>query len=262
MHEWEARELLCEVGRRCWERQFVAANEGNFSYRIGENEILATPTLVSKGFMKPDDLCKINMEGHQTGGRLKPTSEALMHLEIYERRPEMKAVVHVHPPHATAFAVVGQPVPKCIVPEVEVFLHEIPIVSYATPGTKEFADAIRPYLTDFTVLLLQNHGAVAIGKDILDAYYKMEVIDQYCRILILARQIGEWNPLTQEAMQALFRTKAGLGLPDRRMSDPSLASCGIPAPAPVAPTEPARGSVEWEALIEKVTKQVLAALKK
>ena len=163
--EWQMREALCEIGKRIWQREYVASNDGNFSVRLDENTVLCTPTLVSKGFMKPEDLPIITMEGEQLRGRLKMTSEIKMHLEMFKQRDDIRSVIHAHPPNATAFAVARHPVPKCILPEIEVFIGEIPIAPYETPGTQDFANVLRPFLKHHNAFLLTNHGAVTCGRD-------------------------------------------------------------------------------------------------
>jgi L-fuculose-phosphate aldolase len=232
MTEWQAKEFLCEIGRRVWLKNFVAANEGNFSYRIEENCVLSTPTLQSKGFLKPEDIVTLDFTGKQIGGTKKPTSEVLLHLEIYKHRADVRAVIHAHPPCATAFAVVKQPIPKCILPEVEIFVGEIPIVEYATPGTQELADSIKPFLTDFSAFLLANHGALTIGKDIEDAYYKLEIVEEYCRVLLYTRQLDGYTQMTEEKVGELLKIKEKLGIPDRRLKPGTCLSCSEPSPAP------------------------------
>ena len=218
MREWEERERICGIGSRAWQRQFVSANEGNISVRISEGEVLTTPTLVSKGFMKPEDICKVDMEGKtlQAAPGRKPTSEVLLHLNVYKERPDVRAAVHVHPPHATAFAVAGEPIPKCILPEVEIFVGEIPIAEYASPGTPDLFKTITPFLKDHDSFLLANHGALTIGKDLLDAFYKMELVESYCRILLILKQLGGFRRLSPEHMKHLFAIKEKMGLHDPR----------------------------------------------
>lgn len=235
MTEWELRELLCEIGRRIWMRGYVAANDGNFSCRLDDDRVLTTPTQVSKGFMQPSDLCTVNFAGEQIGGTRRATSEMLMHLHIFRRRPDVRAIIHAHPPHATAFAVVQEPVPKCVLPEVEIALGEIPILKYATPGTQALAESFDPHLKDFTVFLMANHGALTLGRDPLDAYHKMEILDQYCRILLLVHQLGRLNQITSEGMADLFEIKQRLGIPDRRLQPGGSVSCAVPSPAPNVP---------------------------
>src|SRR6187402_726948 len=162
---------ICEIGRRLYNKGFAAANDGNITVRIGENEVLCTPTMHSKGFLKPEDVCLIDMTGKQLAGIKKRSSEALLHLEIYKERPDVKAVVHCHPPHATAFAIAREPIPKCVLPEVEVFLGEVPIADYETPGTQQFADSILPFVKDASVVMLANHGSLAFSKDLMTAYF-------------------------------------------------------------------------------------------
>jgi L-fuculose-phosphate aldolase len=228
--EDKIREQICDIGRRVWQRGYVAANDGNFSVRVAENRFIATPTMLSKGFMTPDDLVVLDGEGRQIGGHRTPTSETKIHLDIYRKRPDVNAVVHAHPPYATAFAVAQLPVPKCVLPEVEIFLGEIPIAEYATPGTQSFADSIDPYIRDFNLFLLANHGALAIGEDLTQAYYRMEIVDQYCRILLYTRQLGDYRQITQDKMQDLFQLKERLGFRDRRLQPGGNVSCGIPSP--------------------------------
>ncbi len=127
---------ICDIGQRIYNKGFAAGNDGNISYRLGENQVLCTPTFISKGFMKPDDLCIVDMEGKQLSGRKKRTSEVLLHLAIMKERPDVKSVVHCHPPHATAFAVAHEPIPQCVLPEVEVFLGDVPITKYETPARR------------------------------------------------------------------------------------------------------------------------------
>jgi L-fuculose-phosphate aldolase len=255
MDEREAREFICEVGRRAYVRQFVAANDGNISFRLSDNEVLATPTLVCKGFMKPHEMVKLDMDGNLLAGFMTPTSETRLHLGIYQERPDVKAVVHLHPPHATAFAIAGVPVDKCVLPEVEIFLGEVPIAEYRTPGTQDFFESIRPYLADYSVMLLANHGVVALGRDLQEAYWRLEIVDAYCRMLILARQLGQINKITLENMERLFDIKKRLGIPDRRMRQPEMDPCAIGTP----PGEPASES-EVAEIVKRVTAEVVRRL--
>jgi L-fuculose-phosphate aldolase len=232
MDEWKLRELICEVGRRAWERGLVAASDGNISCRLDASRVLATPTGMSKGLLTPEILAIVDLDGNQLAGPRRVTSELKMHLKCYRERSDIMACVHAHPPHATAFAIVQQPVPKCVMPEAEVFLGEIPIVPYATPGTQEFAEVLVPYLPDFDVFLLANHGALSVGKDLLDAYHRMETVDHYCRILINVKALGGPTPISPEAMEALFETKRQLGIRDRRLQPGGTTSCDAPSPTP------------------------------
>src|SRR5436189_6038077 len=131
-NEYKLKEQMCEIGRRLYNKGFAAANDGNITVRLNDKEILCTPTMVSKGFLKPEDICKVDYEGKQLAGTRKRTSEVLLHLVVYKNRPDVNSVVHCHPPHATAFAVAHEPIPKCVLPEVEVFLGDGPNAQYAT----------------------------------------------------------------------------------------------------------------------------------
>jgi L-fuculose-phosphate aldolase len=193
MTEFQIREHMCEIGRRLYAKGFAAANDGNITYRLNDKEILCTPTMISKGYMKPDDICKVDYDGKQLAGTKKRTSEVLLHLVVYKLNKNVNAVVHCHPPHATAFAVAHEPIPKCVLPEVEVFLGEVPIARYETPGNQKFADTIAPYVKDSNTILLANHGTVTFGPTLDNAYFNTEIIDAYCRILILAKQLGRVN---------------------------------------------------------------------
>jgi L-fuculose-phosphate aldolase len=280
---------ICEIGRRIYNKGFAAANDGNITVRVGENEILCTPTMHSKGFLKPDDICTIDMTGKQIAGRKKRSSEALLHLEIYRQRPEIKSVVHCHPPHATAFAVAREPIPQCILPEVEVFLGDVPITKYETPGGQDFANTIRPFVDRTNIIILANHGTVSYGEDVERAYWWTEILDAYCRILILAKQLGGVHYFSEEKERELLDLKAKWGFEDPRNTE-EYKNCDIcandifrdswketgverrafeappamgpaarqaaPATTPKAPS--AAGNSE--ALIQMITEQVLAQL--
>jgi len=190
MNIHKIKQDMCDIGLRIYNRQFAAANDGNITVRISENEVLCTPTMHCKGFLKPEDIATIDFTGKQIAGRKKRSSEALLHLEIYRQRPEIKSVVHCHPPHATAFAIAREPIPQCILPEVEVFLGDVPITKYETPGGQDFADTIRPFVDRTNVIILANHGTVSYGESVERAYWWTEILDSYCRMLLLAKQLG------------------------------------------------------------------------
>jgi L-fuculose-phosphate aldolase len=226
MNEWKLREQMCEIGRRVYNKGFAAANDGNISYRLAEDRVLCTPTRVSKGFMKPDDLCIVDLDGKQISGKKKRSSEILLHLAVMKARPDVRSAVHCHPPHATAFAVAREPIPKCVLPEIEVFLGEVAISPYETPGSQSFADTVLPYVKDTDTILLANHGTLTYGSDLEDAYFKTEIIDAYCRILILARQLGRVHYYSDEKAAELIRLKPNLGIPDPRL-DRGLENCDL-----------------------------------
>jgi L-fuculose-phosphate aldolase len=217
--EFKLKEQMCDIGRRIWHKGFCAGNEGNHSYRIGPDRVLCTPTGISKGFLKPDDICTVDMEGKQVSGKRKRTSEILMHLAIYKAREDVKAVVHSHPPHATAFAIAGVELPTCIHPEAEVFLGAVKTAKYVTPGDTRLGESLLPYVKDSNTILLQNHGTVTFDVDLEGAYYKLEIVDAYSRILLLAKQIGSIRPLDASEMKELLDLKVRFGLDEPRLKD-------------------------------------------
>jgi L-fuculose-phosphate aldolase len=176
--------------------------------------------------MKPDMLCIVDMDGNQVAGRLKRSSEILLHLAIMKSRPDIKSCVHCHPPHATAFAVAHEPIPKCTMPEFEVFLGEVAITPYETPGTQQFADTILPYIKDTETILLANHGTITCGTDLMDAYFKTEIIDAYCRILLLSKQLGRVYHYSDAKAAELIKIKPGLNVRDVR-NEKGLENCDL-----------------------------------
>lgn len=210
------KQQICEIGQRIYKKGFAAANDGNISWRVSENEIVCTPTMISKGFMKPEDLCIVDLDGKQLSGRRKSTSEIKLHLAIMKSRPDVKSVVHCHPPHATAFGIAREPVPQCVLPEVEIFLGEVPTAKYETPGSQEFADTILPFVQKSNVIILANHGTVSFGPDVETAYWYTEILDAYCRMLMLSRSLGRVNYFTEPEARALLELKDQLGLKDPR----------------------------------------------
>lgn len=218
---WQQRKELSDVGKRIWKRGYCAGNEGNHSMRIGPDRVLCTPTGVSKGFISPDEICVVDMDGTQveenTRGR-KRTSEVLVHLAIYKHRDDVKAVIHSHPPHATAFCISDMALPEGIHPEAEVFLGRVPRAHYATPSTQALPDSLLPLIGPETnTVLMGNHGTVSFSdKGLIDAYYKLEILDAYCRILLLAAPLGRINPLSQSEMAELLQVKEKFGFRDER----------------------------------------------
>src|SRR6188768_1230122 len=195
---------ICEIGRRIYAKGFAAANDGNITVRVGENEVLCTPTMHCKGFLKPEDISTVDMTGKQIAGTKKRSSEALLHLEIYKQRADVKSCVHCHPPHATAFAIAREPIPQCVLPEVEVFLGETPITVYETPGAQAFAETVLPFVHKTNVVILANHGTVSYGESVEQAYWWTEILDAYCRMLMLARDLGNVTYLNQQKSQELL----------------------------------------------------------
>ena len=174
MNLHKLKEEICEIGRRVYNKGFAAANDGNISIRVGENEVLCSPTMICKGFMTPDDICAVDMQGVQIAGKRKRTSEVLLHLAIMKHRPDVKAVVHCHPPHATAFAVAREPIPQCILPEIEVFMGEVPIAPYETPGGQKFAETVVPFLKATNTIGRQAPRPEPSGSSARSAFHMPE----------------------------------------------------------------------------------------
>jgi len=211
MNEQKIVSDIIEVGRRCWQRGWVAANDGNISVRISENEILATVTGVSKGFLTPEMIVKVDPEGDLIEGSLKPSSEIQMHLLVYKKRPDIYAVFHAHPPFCTAHAVAGLSLSECVLPEIVVTLGQIPLAKYGTPSTPEIPQSLLPYIENHDAFLLQNHGALTLGKDVYEAYYRMESIEHFAHILYLARGLGSVNMLEKSQVEKLQAIRSRYG---------------------------------------------------
>jgi L-fuculose-phosphate aldolase len=273
---------ICDIGRRIYNKGFAAGNDGNISYRLSDKEVLCTPTFISKGFMQPDDLCIVDMEGKQLSGKRKRSSEILLHLTILRERPDVKSVVHCHPPHATAFAVAREPIPQCVLPEIEVFLGDVPITRYETPGGQAFADTVLPFVQKTNVMILANHGTVSCGETVEKAYWWTEILDAYCRILLLAKDLGKINYFTEGETRELLDLKQKLGFKDARFN-PEMQNCDIcandifrdswtktgverrafePPPAMKTNGRPSSsaGEIDQEALVKLITDRVMAAL--
>ena len=199
--EEQLRAEIVEVGRRLHSRAYVASNDGNISVRLSDDRLLTTPKGVSKGFMTPDMIVATDLQGRKVAGDRDPSSELLMHLAVYQNRPEVMAVVHAHPPAATGFAVAGIPLDRAVLAEVVTTLGSIPIAEYGTPSTPELADAVRKYIRAHDGLLLANHGALTIADELFAAYYKMETIEHFARISLVARLLGGERMLSREEGQ-------------------------------------------------------------
>jgi L-fuculose-phosphate aldolase len=209
---------IVEVGRRMYARGYTASNDGNISVRLGSDRLLMTPKSVCKGFMTPDMMCITDLMGRKLAGDRDPSSEMQMHLEVYRQRPDVQAVVHAHPPTATGFAVAGIPLDRAVLAEVLTTLGSIPIAEYATPSTKELPEAVRKYIKAHDGMLLANHGALTVGSDLYAAYYKMETIEHFATISLVARLLGRENLLSREEVMRLQDLRG---------------SYGIKAPAPI-----------------------------
>jgi L-fuculose-phosphate aldolase len=226
--EASLRAAIVEVGRRMYARGYTASNDGNISVRLATDRLLMTPKSVCKGFMTPEMMCITDLEGRKLQGDRDPSSEMLMHLEVYRQRPDVQAVVHAHPPIATGFAVAGIPLDRAVLAEVLTTLGSIPIAEYATPSTKELPAAVRKYITAHDGMLLANHGALTVGADLFSAYYKMETIEHFAKISLVARLLGGENLIARDEVMRLQELRG---------------TYGIKAPAPICPDPPALGDL-------------------
>src|ERR1700741_3800918 len=201
--EGALRADIVEVGRRMYARGYTASNDGNISVRLDAGRLLMTPKSVCKGFMTPEMMCITDLDGRKIAGDRDPSSEMQMHLEVYRQRPEVKAVVHAHPPIATGFAVAGIPLDRAVLAEVVTTLGSVPIADYATPSTKELPDAVRKFIKAHDGMLLANHGALTVGSDVFAAYFKMETIEHFAKISLVARLLGGERLLSRQEVARL-----------------------------------------------------------
>jgi L-fuculose-phosphate aldolase len=246
------------VGRKLWMRQYVDGNGGNISYRIGPNEVICTPTLVSKYDLTPDDLSLVDLEGTQVAGSRPRTSEIFLHLEIYKAVPEARSCVHCHPPHATAYAITGHVPPNLIIPEFEVFVGKVAISPYETPGTAEFAQTVLPFVKTHNTVLLANHGIICWADSVTHAEWYAEVLETYCWTLLIASQLGAPISYISEQKGAdLLALKKKLGLPDVRFDASNTTEHPLSAPRATKLAD-----VDLETLVQSITNAVLEALQK
>lgn len=222
MHQ--LKEEICDIGRRIYAKGFAAANDGNISYRVDENRVVCTPTQICKGFMKPEDICVVDMNGNQISGHRKRTSEIMLHLTIMKKRPEVKSVVHCHPPHATAFGIAREAIPQCVLPEVDIYMGDVPIAKYGIPGGQELADTVLSFIDKSDIIVLANHGTVSVGATVEKAYWLTELLDAYCRILLISRDLGKVEYFNKQDAEELLTLKTQWGIKDPR-SD--LANCEL-----------------------------------
>lgn len=261
------KERICEIGRRLWTREYTDGNGGNITIRVGDNLALCTPTLICKGMMKPADMCLVDLDGKQLAGTRVRTSEALTHFGIMKRQPACKSCVHAHPPHATAFAIANVDIPSCLIPEAEVFLGKIGVAKYRTPGTPANADEVGEVGKVHQAVLMQNHGVIVWGKDVEDAYWKMENIDSYCRTVWIAAGLGGGlHRFTGGQAKELINLRQKLGMPDPRAG---LKECELCDSADFRPgvisTVAAKDSAasadpSIEAVVQQITEQILKAI--
>jgi L-fuculose-phosphate aldolase len=209
--ERELRETICEIGRMLYERGFVAGGDGNISARLADGTLLATPTMVCKGRMRPDMIVHCASDGSALPGQGRPSSELAMHLAVYRLRPDINAVVHAHPPMATGFAVAGLALDRALLSEVVLTLGCIPLTAYGTPSTNELVEGLLPYIPAHDALLLANHGAVAYGPHMETALSNMETIEHFAKISLVAHLLGGARQLPAEAVAKLVEVRERAG---------------------------------------------------
>ena len=262
--EYEIKKQICDIGKRIYDRNMVAANDGNISVKLNDNEFLCTPTGVSKGFMTPDYICKVDKNGKvlQANGNFRPSSEIKMHMRVYQCRPDVGAVVHAHPTFATSCAIAGIPLTQPIMPEAVIALGCVPIAKYGRPSTEEIPDAVEEWLPYYDAVLLESHGALTFSTDLLNAYHKMESVEFYAELLYKSRQLGGPKEFTPEQVEQLYEIRRQFGLPGKHPANvcpnakagkPSCHSCG-------GSCHSAAGS-ETDAVVAEITKRVMEQLK-
>lgn len=264
LSEYEIKKEICEIGKRIYNRGMVAANDGNISVKLNDNEFLCTPTGVSKGFMTPEFICKVDAKGNviQANKGYRPSSEIKMHMRVYKHRPDVGAVVHAHPSYATSFAIAGIPLTQPIMPEAVIALGCVPIAKYGTPSTDEIPDAVEEYLDYYDAVLLESHGALSWSSDLTNAYYKMESLEFYAELLYKANQLGGPKEFDQATVEKLYEIRRKLGLkgkhpadlcPNQRAGLPSCHSCSCS-------DDSGKKSDLSEDMVKEITKKVIAQL--
>lgn len=263
------KEQICTMGKRLWEREYVDGNGGNMAIRVGEDIAICTPTLVSKGSLKPEDMCLVDFEGNQILGTKKRTSEILMHLQMMKRQPKAVATCHCHPPYSTAFAVVGEAPPTCMLPEYEVFCS-VGVAPYRTPGSPDMGKLVAELTDQYNTILMANHGVVTWShNNIEEAYWRMEIIEAYCRTIVVAGQLGKpIQTFTGPQMKDILSIKKSLGFVDPRygMKECELCDSGDwrPGATCAVPENQAKGigfDAEAERAVQAITDQIMAQMK-
>jgi L-fuculose-phosphate aldolase len=213
------RDEIIRAGRKLWERQYVDGNGGNISCRIGRDYVLCTPTMISKRDMEPADICLSDLEGNIVAGNRLRTSELLLHLEIYRGNPRARAIVHCHPPYATAFSLTGTVPPVGLISEYEIFIGPAALARYETTGTQAFAETVLPFVQDHNTILLANHGVVCWSDTVTHAEWLVEILESYCKTCVIAQQIGKpLHQIPDQKIQEILTLKSRLGFPDARMA--------------------------------------------
>ncbi len=218
--EKEHREDICEIGRLVYQKGWVAANDGNITIRLDQDRILATPTGVSKGMMHPDDLIIVDMQGNKISGRKERTSEIAMHTTVYGLRPDIRSVVHAHPPVSTGFAAAGRPLNLALLPEVIIGLGCVPLAAYGLPGTPALTEPMLPLIPKYDAIMMGNHGSVCYGEDVYKAFFRMETLEHFARISLVAELLGGPNVLPRMEVDKLLDSRTRYGVKSRSGGEP------------------------------------------
>ena len=224
--EARLRKAICEIGALAYQRNFIVGADGNISARMADGTILITPAGAMKGFLDPKQIAHIDMQGEVVDGGPGASTERGIHIVAYEERPEMKAVVHAHPPHAVAMTIAGIDLQTPFIPEIVVTLGGIPTVPFGTPGTNELGDSIRATLRCSDTVLMTHHGSVTLGANLLDAYKKLDMVEHTAKILYLAHSVGKAQPLDPENVRKLLETRGKLGI---QTTNTLENQCGAPS---------------------------------
>lgn len=263
------KQQICEMGHRLWKRAYVDGNGGNMAIRVGEDIAICTPTLVSKGSLQPSDMCLVDFEGNQLLGTKRRTSEILMHLQMMKRQPKAVATCHCHPPYATAFAVANIAPPTCMLPEYEVFCS-VGVAPYRTPGSPDMGKLVAELTDQYNTILMANHGVVTWShNNIEEAYWRMEIIEAYCRTIVVAGQLGKpINTFSGPQMKELLNIKQSLGFVDPRFGMKECELCdsdewrpGTSCAVPAKPEATVGYDEEAEKTVQAITDQILAQMK-
>jgi len=223
--ESQIRGEIAEIGRRVAEKNYIAATDGNISYRFNNKKIMITPSGVSKGDLDPRDMLIVDIDGKLIKGKSKPSAELLMHLLIYQKRDDVNAIVHAHPPTAVALSIAGVSMAHCVIPEVVLTMGSIPTAPYATPTTQELPDSIEDIITETDVIILERHGSVTIGKTLEEAFFKLDKLEHASHITLMAKQVGGIKPLSKEEVDKLVALREKLGIKNRARICENCGAC-------------------------------------
>lgn len=261
-NEYEIKKQICEIGKRIYDRGMVASNDGNISVKLNDHEFLCTPTGVSKGFMTPEYICKVDENGKvlQANAGYKPSSEIKMHMRVYKERPDVISVVHAHPVYATSFAIAGIPLTQPIMPEAVIALGCVPIAEYGTPSTEEIPDAVSKYLQFFDAVLLENHGALSYSDSLLSAYHKMESVEFYAQLLYQAKMLGGPKELSNQQVERLYEIRRQFGMTGKHPANVCVNNKDGKASCHSCSGGCHQESGDNAALVAEITKKVMAQL--